>query len=86
MGAVVVSGIAAIYQVVGAQVLVRACVLLLSARLLLGGGVVSFASGLLVGGGVVSFTSGLLVVLLPFRGDTYHWALPHAIAEPQPAP
>ena len=61
-------------EVVDEEVLVGACVLLLPAGLLVGVDV------------VLLFPVGVLVVLLPFTGDTYHWALPHAIAEPQPVP
>ena len=74
-------------EVVDEEVLVGACVLLLPAGLLVGDGVVLFPAGMLVGVDVVLlFPVGVLVVLLPFTGDTYHWALPHAIAEPQPVP
>ena len=74
-------------EVVGEEMLVGACVLLLPAGLLVGDGVVLFPAGTLVGVDVVLlFPVGVLVVLLPFTGDTYHWALPHAIAEPQPVP
>lgn len=74
-------------EVVDEEVLVGACVLLLPAGLLVGDGVVLFPAGMLLGVDVVLlFPVGVLVVLLPFTGDTYHWALPHAIAEPQPVP
>lgn len=74
-------------EVVEEEVLVGACVLLLPAGLLVGDGVVLFPAGMLLGVDVVLlFPVGVLVVLLPFTGDTYHWALPHAIAEPQPVP
>lgn len=74
-------------EVVEEELLVGACVLLLPAGLLVGDGVVLFPAGMLLGVDVVLlFPVGVLVVLLPFTGDTYHWALPHAIAEPQPVP